>query len=74
MSATGSIRSSRRRTTTSCSWPAVPRAFPSNIATWLFALPMLRGRKLATVVYRDGGAETADLYARFSAWLDGGGA
>jgi hypothetical protein len=26
------------------------------------------------VVYRDGGPETADLYARFSAWLAGGAA
>jgi hypothetical protein len=27
------------------------------------------GRTLAPVVYRDGGAETAELYARYDAWL-----
>ncbi len=39
-----------------------------------FRLAHSEGRALAAIVYRDGGPETADLYARFSAWLDGGGA
>jgi len=30
------------------------------------------GRTLASVIYRDRGPETADLYARFSGWLAGG--
>jgi hypothetical protein len=29
------------------------------------------GRALAPVVYRDGGPETAELYARYDAWLEG---
>ena len=35
-----------------------------------FRLAHSEGRTLAPVIYRDGGPETADLYARFSAWLD----
>ena len=31
-------------------------------------------RSLAAVVYRDGGPETVDLYARYSRWLSGGAA
>ena len=74
MSATGSIRSSHRRTTRICFWREAPRVFLSNTATWHFASRTLPGRKLASVVYRDGGEETADLYGRFSAWLAGGAA
>ena len=37
-----------------------------------FRLAHAEGRSLAAVVYRDGGAETADLYARFANWLSGG--
>ena len=36
-----------------------------------FRLAHAPGRTLASVIYRDGGAETADLYARFSGWLAG---
>jgi hypothetical protein len=36
-----------------------------------FRLAHAQGRTLASVIYRDGGPETADLYARFSDWLAG---
>jgi hypothetical protein len=48
--------------------------FPEQYRYMAFRLAHAPGRKLASVVYRDGGAETADLYARFSAWLAGGAA
>jgi hypothetical protein len=37
-----------------------------------FRLAHAEGRSLASVIYRDGGAETADLYARYLRWLGGG--
>ena len=46
--------------------------FPEQYRYMAFRLAHTRGRRLAPVVYRDRGAETADLYARFSAWLAGG--
>jgi len=48
--------------------------FPEQYRYMAFRLAHASGRKLASVVYRDGGPETADLYARFSAWLAGGAA
>ncbi len=48
--------------------------FPEQYRYMAFRLAHAPGRKLASIVYRDGGAETADLYARFSAWLAGGAA
>ena len=36
-----------------------------------FRLAHAEGRTLASVIYRDGGPETSDLYARFSDWLAG---
>ena len=39
-----------------------------------FRLARAEGRSLASVIYRDGGAETADLYARYWGWLGGGAA
>jgi hypothetical protein len=39
-----------------------------------FRLAHAEGRSLAAVVYRDGGSETIDLYARYSRWLSGGAA
>jgi hypothetical protein len=46
--------------------------YPEQYRYMAFRLAQTPGRTLAPVVYRDGGQETADLYARFSAWLDGG--
>jgi len=46
--------------------------FPEQYRYMAFRLAHSEGRTLAPIVYRDGGAETADLYARFSAWLSGG--
>lgn len=48
--------------------------FPEQYRYMAFRLAHSPGRSLASVVYRDGGAETADLYARFAAWLDGAAA
>jgi len=48
--------------------------FPEQYRYMAFRLAHSEGRTLAPVVYRDGGSETAELYARFSAWLDGGSA
>ena len=48
--------------------------FPEQYRYMAFRLAHAPGRKLAPVIYRDGGPETADLYARFSAWLAGGAA
>ncbi|MGA8075986.1 MAG: nuclear transport factor 2 family protein, partial [Xanthobacteraceae bacterium] len=48
--------------------------FPEQYRYMAFRLAHSEGRALAAIVYRDGGPETAELYARFSAWLDGGGA
>jgi SnoaL-like domain len=46
--------------------------FPEQYRYMAFRLAHAPGRTLAPVVYRDGGTETADLYARYSAWLAGG--
>lgn len=46
--------------------------FPEQYRYMAFRLAHSEGRKLAAVVYRDGGPETAELYARFSTWLAGG--
>jgi hypothetical protein len=46
--------------------------FPEQYRYMAFRLAHTQGRRLAPVVYRDRGEETAELYARFSAWLAGG--
>ena len=46
--------------------------FPEQYRYMAFRIAHSRGRELASVVYRDGGPETAKLYARYSAWLAGG--
>jgi hypothetical protein len=46
--------------------------FPEQYRYMAFRLAHTQGRRLAPVVYRDRGEETAELYARFSAWLNGG--
>ncbi len=46
--------------------------FPEQYRYMAFRLAHSEGRALAPIIYRDGGAETADLYARFYAWLAGG--
>ncbi len=46
--------------------------FPEQYRYMAFRLAHAPGRKLAPIVYRDRGAETAELYARFSSWLAGG--
>jgi SnoaL-like domain len=43
--------------------------FPEQYRYMAFRLAHTKGRKLAPVVYRDGGPETAELNARFSQWL-----
>jgi hypothetical protein len=48
--------------------------YPEQYRYMAFRIAHAEGRALAPVVYRDGGPETADLYARFSAWLAGGAA
>ncbi len=45
--------------------------FPEQYRYMALRLAHAPGRTLAPVVYRDGEPETADLYARFSAWLAG---
>jgi hypothetical protein len=45
--------------------------YPEQYRYMAFRLAHTEGRSLAAVIYRDGGAETADLYARFSGWLAG---
>jgi len=45
--------------------------YPEQYRYMAFRLAHAEGRSLASVIYRDGGAETADLYARFSGWLAG---
>jgi hypothetical protein len=45
--------------------------YPEQYRYMAFRLAHAPGRSLASVIYRDGGAETADLYARYSAWLAG---
>ncbi len=46
--------------------------YPEQYRYMAFRIAHAEGRSLAPIVYRDGGKETADLYARFSAWLAGG--
>ncbi len=46
--------------------------YPEQYRYMAFRLAHAPGRSLAPVIYRDGGKETADLYARFSSWLAGG--
>jgi hypothetical protein len=46
--------------------------YPEQYRYMAFRIAHAEGRTLAPVVYRDGGAETADLYARYSAWLADG--
>ena len=45
--------------------------YPEQYRYMAFRLAHAEGRTLAPVIYRDGGAETADLYARFSDFLAG---
>jgi hypothetical protein len=45
--------------------------YPEQYRYMAFRLAHAAGRSLAPVIYRDGGAETADLYARFFSWLAG---
>jgi len=45
--------------------------YPEQYRYMAFRLAHAQGRSLASVIYRDGGPETADLYARFSGWLAG---
>jgi hypothetical protein len=45
--------------------------YPEQYRYMAFRLAHAEGRSLASVIYRDGGTETTDLYARFSAWLAG---
>ncbi len=46
--------------------------YPQQYRYMAFRIARAEGRALAPIIYRDGGAETADLYARFSGWLSGG--
>jgi len=45
--------------------------YPEQYRYMAFRLAHAEGRSLASVIYRDGGPETADLYARYSGWLAG---
>jgi len=45
--------------------------YPEQYRYMAFRLAHAEGRSLAPVIYRDGGPETVDLYARYSGWLDG---
>ncbi|HEY2532753.1 MAG TPA: nuclear transport factor 2 family protein [Xanthobacteraceae bacterium] len=47
--------------------------YPEQYRYMAFRLAHAEGRSLASIIYRNGGAETADLYARFSRWLAGVG-
>jgi hypothetical protein len=46
--------------------------YPEQYRFMAFRIGQAAGRALAHVVYRDRGAETADLNARFDRWLQGG--
>ena len=48
--------------------------YPEQYRYMAFRLAHAEGRSLASVIYRDGGAETADLCARYLRWLGGGAA
>jgi hypothetical protein len=45
--------------------------YPEQYRYMAFRLAHAPGRTLASVIYRDRGPETADLYERFSGWLAG---
>ena len=45
--------------------------YPEQYRYMAFRIAHAEGRSLASVIYRDGGPETADLYARFAGWLAG---
>ena len=45
--------------------------YPEQYRYMAFRIAHAGGRTLAPVIYRDGGQETADLYARFADWLAG---
>jgi len=45
--------------------------YPEPYRYMAFRLAHAPGRTLASVIYRDGGPETADLYARFADWRAG---
>jgi hypothetical protein len=45
--------------------------YPEQYRYMAFRLAHAPGRTLASVIYRDGGPETADLYERYAAWLAG---
>jgi hypothetical protein len=47
--------------------------YPEQYRYMAFRLAHVQGRSLASVIYRDGGAETADLYARYADFLAGKG-
>lgn len=46
--------------------------YPEQYRYMAFRLAHAEGRSLASVIYRDGGRETADLYGRYAGWLGGG--
>ena len=46
--------------------------YPEQYRYMAFRITHAEGRSLAPVIYRDGGPETTDLYARYSKWLAGG--
>ena len=48
--------------------------YPEQYRYMAFRLAHAEGRSLASVIYRDGGAETADLHARYLRWLGSGAA
>ena len=73
MSAIGSIRSSRRRNTTSCSWTANTAQFPGAIPLHgVSARPRSRPLAGARDLSRSAARRPTELYARFSGWLAGG--
>lgn len=45
--------------------------YPEQYRYMAFRIAHAAGRSLAPVIYRDGGPETTDLYARFADWLAG---
>jgi hypothetical protein len=45
--------------------------YPEQYRYMAFRLAHAPGRSLASVIYRDGGPETADLHARYADWLAG---
>jgi SnoaL-like domain len=46
--------------------------YPEQYRYMAFRIAHAEGRSLAPVIYRDGGPETVDLYARYSKWPAGG--